>query len=218
LQKIRKMEQQKVPVSIYAEMTPNPAVLKFVANKRLLEADSIEFKNIEEAKHSPLASRLFHFPFVKDIFISSNYIAISKYDIIDWEEVTMEIRELIRDYLAEGNKVVNESYFKAAESEDFDVDAVEITGSIHPEEKAQADWDAIDEKIVSLLDEYVKPAVESDGGNIKFLNHQDGIVSVLLQGACSGCPSSTATLKNGIENMLQQMLPGQIKAVQAVNG
>ncbi len=211
------MEQQKVPVSIYAEMTPNPSVLKFVANKRLLEIDSVEFKNIEEAKPSPLASRLFHFPFVKEIFISSNYIAISKYDIIEWDEVTLEIREIIRDYLAQGNKVIDEALLPVNNTQE-EGEPQEAIAYVHPEEKPQSDWDAIDEKIVSLLDEYVKPAVESDGGNIKFLNHQEGVVSVLLQGACSGCPSSTATLKNGIENMLQQMLPGQIKAVQAVNG
>lgn len=217
MHKIRNMEQPNVPVSIYAEMTPNPAVLKFVANKRLLEMDSVEFKNIEEAKPSPLASQLFHFPFVKEIFISSNYIAISKYDIIEWEEITLEIREIIRDYLAQGNSIIDEALIpKKGSSEDDS--AAEPIAYIHPEEKPQADWDPIDEKIVSLLDEYVKPAVESDGGNIKFLNHQEGVVSVLLQGACSGCPSSTATLKNGIETMLQQMLPGQIKAVQAVNG
>jgi Fe-S cluster biogenesis protein NfuA len=217
LHKIKNMEQPNVPVSIYAEMTPNPAVLKFVANKRLLEMDSVEFKNIEEAKPSPLASQLFHFPFVKEIFISSNYIAISKYDIIEWEEITLEIREIIRDYLAQGNSIIDEALIpKKGSSEDDS--AAEPIAYIHPEEKPQADWDSIDEKIVSLLDEYVKPAVESDGGNIKFLNHQEGVVSVLLQGACSGCPSSTATLKNGIETMLQQMLPGQIKAVQAVNG
>jgi Fe-S cluster biogenesis protein NfuA len=217
LHKIRKMEQPKVPVSIYAEMTPNPAVLKFVANKRLLEMDSVEFKNIEEAKPSPLASRLFHFPFVKEIFISSNYIAISKYDIIEWHEVTLEIREIIRDYLAQGNSIIDEALIQKTNDTEG-VSATEPIAYIHPDEKPQADWDSIDEKIVSLLDEYVKPAVESDGGNIKFLNHQEGVVSVLLQGACSGCPSSTATLKNGIENMLQQMLPGQITAVQAVNG
>lgn len=217
MHKIRKMEQPKVPVSIYAEMTPNPAVLKFVANKRLLEMDSVEFKNIEEAKPSPLASRLFHFPFVKEIFISSNYIAISKYDIIEWHEVTLEIREIIRDYLAQGNSIIDEALIQKTNDTEG-VSTTEPIAYIHPDEKPQADWDSIDEKIVSLLDEYVKPAVESDGGNIKFLNHQEGVVSVLLQGACSGCPSSTATLKNGIENMLQQMLPGQITAVQAVNG
>lgn len=214
------METQKVPVSVYAEMTPNPGVLKFVANKRLIEADSVEFKNIEEAQVSPLATRLFHFPFIKEIFISGNYLAISKYDIVEWEEVTMELRELIRDFLAEGNTAVHEHLLQAnseASEEQAESAAVQAP-SAHPEETPRDQWDAIDEKIASLLDEYVKPAVESDGGNIKFLSHKEGIVSVLLQGACSGCPSSTATLKGGIENMLQQMMPGQIKAVVAVNG
>jgi hypothetical protein len=143
LHKIRKMEQPKVPVSIYAEMTPNPAVLKFVANKRLLEMDSVEFKNIEEAKPSPLASRLFHFPFVKEIFISSNYIAISKYDIIEWHEVTLEIREIIRDYLAQGNSIIDEALIQKTNDTEG-VSATEPIAYIHPDEKPQADWDSID--------------------------------------------------------------------------
>ncbi len=210
------MDTTKVPVSVYAEMTPNPAVLKFVANKRLIELDSVEFKNIEEAQPSPLATRLFHFPFVKEIFISANYIAVSKFDIVEWEEVTMELRELIRDFLQEGNVVLNEAALQP--KEEASAEAPEAINSVHPEEKPAEEWEAIDKKIVELLDEYVKPAVANDGGNIKFLNHQAGVVSVLLQGACSGCPSSTATLKGGIESMLKQMLPGQIKEVVAVNG
>lgn len=209
------METNKIPVSIYAEMTPNPAVLKFVANKRLIELDSVEFRNIEEAQPSPLATRLFHFPFVKEIFISANYIAISKYDIVEWEEVTLELRELIRDFLQEGHQVLDET---AISAKDENEEATEAIGAIHQEEKPQENWEEIDKKIVELLDEYVKPAVANDGGNIKFLDHQEGVVSVLLQGACSGCPSSTATLKGGIESMLKQMLPGQIKEVVAVNG
>jgi Fe-S cluster biogenesis protein NfuA len=214
------MDTAKVPASVYAEMTPNPSVLKFVANKRLVEVDSVEFRNIEEAQPSPLATKLFHFPFVKEVFISANYVAISKFDIVEWEEVTLDLRELIRDFIAEGGTVLNEAALKAQSSEDNDSseESPAAAGFVHPEETAQEDWDAIDEKIVSLLDEYVKPAVANDGGNIKFLNHKDGIVSVLLQGACSGCPSSTATLKQGIETMLKNFLPGQIKAVQAVNG
>ncbi len=207
-----------VPASVYAEMTPNPAVLKFVANKRLVEVDSVEFRNIEEAKPSPLATKLFHFPFVKEVFISSNYVAISKFDIVEWEEITMELRELIRNFIAEGHTVLNEAELSTSNSEEGSDENLEPAGYIHPEEKAETDWDAIDKKIVDLLDEYVKPAVMADGGNIKFLNHNDGIVSVLLQGACSGCPSSTATLKQGIEGMLKNFLPGQIKAVEAVNG
>ena len=213
------MESTQVPVSVYAEMTPNPAVLKFVANKKLVEVDSVEFRNIEEAQPSPLATRLFHFPFVKEVFISSNYVAISKFEIVEWEEVTLELRELIRDFIAEGNTVLNESALKAQQEEASTEEGSEASaGYIHPEEKSEADWDEFDKKIVSLLDEYVKPAVTADGGNIKFLNHKEGIVSVLLQGACSGCPSSTATLKQGIEGMLKNFLPGQIKSVEAVNG
>ncbi|MEQ9263182.1 MAG: NifU family protein [Owenweeksia sp.] len=207
----------KIPVSVYAEMTPNPAVLKFVANKRLIEADSLEFKNIEEAKSSPLATRLFHFPFVKEIFVSGNYLAITKYDIVEWEDVTLEIREMVRDFVASGEQVVNEIAFSET-SDAEQVHSVSETPSAHPEEKAPEDYLEIEKKIVSLLDEYVKPAVEQDGGNIKFLQYDEGTVKVLLQGACSGCPSSTMTLKQGIQNLLNQMLPGQINQVVAVNG
>lgn len=209
------METNKIPVSVYAEMTPNPAVLKFVANKRLIDLDSVEFRNIEEAQPSPLATRLFHFPFIKEIFISANYVAISKYDIVEWEEVTLELRELIRDFLQEGNQVLDESALSASNDNQEENESI---GAVHPEEKPQENWEEIDKKIVELLDEYVKPAVANDGGNIKFLDHKEGVVSVLLQGACSGCPSSTATLKGGIESMLKQMLPGQIREVVAVNG
>ncbi len=209
------METNKIPVSVYAEMTPNPAVLKFVANKRLIDLDSVEFRNIEEAQPSPLATRLFHFPFIKEIFISANYVAVSKYDIVEWEEVTLELRELIRDFLQEGNQVLDESALSASNDNQEESESI---GAVHPEEKPQENWEEIDKKIVELLDEYVKPAVANDGGNIKFLDHKEGVVSVLLQGACSGCPSSTATLKGGIESMLKQMLPGQIREVVAVNG
>lgn len=209
------METNKIPVSVYAEMTPNPAVLKFVANKRLIDLDSVEFRNIEEAQPSPLATRLFHFPFIKEIFISANYVAVSKYDIVEWEEVTLELRELIRDFLQEGNQVLDESALSASNDNQEENESI---GAVHPEEKPQENWEEIDKKIVELLDEYVKPAVANDGGNIKFLDHKEGVVSVLLQGACSGCPSSTATLKGGIESMLKQMLPGQIREVVAVNG
>ncbi len=210
----------KIPVSVYAEMTPNPAVLKFVANKRLIERDHIEFKNIEEAKPSPLAVRLFHYPFVKEVFISSNYLAITKYDIVEWDDITLEMRELIRDYVAEGGIVLDENALKQLEETP---EAQTTQGEAlkkHPEEKAPEAYDAIEKRIVELLEEYVTPAVAQDGGNIKFLNYQEesGTVNVLLQGACSGCPSSTQTLQQGINNLLQQMLPGQIKAVQAVNG
>jgi Fe-S cluster biogenesis protein NfuA len=207
------MSDQKIPVSVYAEMTPNPAVLKFVANKRLIDEDSVELRNIEEASVSPLATRLFHYPFVKEVFISGNYIAVTKYDIIEWEEVSLEVRELVRDYIASGQPVltapvaVEQSEKKnAALREEF------------PDLKDPSEWEEIEKKIASILDEYVKPAVEQDGGNIKFLQLEGDTVKVLLQGACSGCPSSTQTLRQGIQNLLDQMLPGQIKSVEAVNG
>ncbi len=212
-------EMKKVPVSIYAEMTPNPAVLKFVANKRLIGLDSIEFKNIEEAQPSPLAVKLFHFPFVKEVFITGNYVAITKYDIVEWEDITLEVRELIRDFIANGHPVLNESMYNKPKAKEAVAEAAAPKGPVaHPEEKDPETWEPIEQKIASLLDEYVKPAVEQDGGNIKFLNYTDGEVKVLLQGACSGCPSSTQTLKQGIQNLLQEMLPGQIKSVEAVNG
>lgn len=211
-------EVRKVPVSVYAEMTPNPAVLKFVANKRLIGVDSVEFKNIEEAKPSPLAVKLFHFPFVKEVFISGNYVAITKYDIIEWEDITLEVRELVRDFVASGNPILHENKLSDSGSQEETNSESSHAINAHPEEKDPSTWEPIEEKIASLLDQYVKPAVEQDGGNIKFLNYDDGKVKVLLQGACSGCPSSTMTLKQGIQTLLQEMLPGQIRTVEAVNG
>lgn len=211
----------KVPVSVYAEMTPNPAVLKFVANKRLIQQDSLEYTNIEEAQPSPLAVQLFQLPFVKQVFISANYVAITKYDIVEWDEVTLEVRELVRDYLAEGHPVLKPEAEAAASASSSESQANNIPNpesQIHQEEKPQEKWDDVDRKISELLEEYVLPAVSADGGNIKYLDTQDGVVKVLLQGACSGCPSSTMTLKQGIENLLNQMMPGQIKSVEAVNG
>ena len=207
----------KIPVSVYAEMTPNPAVLKFVVNKRLIQADSLEFKNIEDAKPSPLATKLFHYPFVKEVFISGNYLAITKYDIVEWDDVTLEIREMVRDYVGSGEPVVIETQV-SSESASSNHTTSAQPATAHPEEKAPADYLEIEKKIAGLLDEYVKPAVEQDGGNIKFLQYDEGTVKVLLQGACSGCPSSTMTLKQGIQNLLNQMLPGQIDQVVAVNG
>ncbi len=207
------MTDQKVPVSVYAEMTPNPAVLKFVANQRLVDQDSVELRNIEEAQVSPLATKLFHYPFVKEVFISGNFVAVTKYDIVEWEEVTLEIREMLRDFLADGGKVL-----QATPSENTAEAEQKLSLEEYPELKDPADWEEIEKKIASILDEFVKPAVEQDGGNIKFLQLEGETVKVLLQGACSGCPSSTQTLRQGIQNLLDQMLPGQIKNVEAVNG
>ena len=207
------MADNNIPVSVYAEMTPNPAVLKFVANIRLIEQDSVEMRNIEEAKVSPLATKLFHYPFVKEVFISGNYVAVTKYDIIEWDEVTLELREMVRDFLANSGEVLSAPSIQS-ESQKKEQSLKEE----YPELKDPAEWQEIEKKIAAILDEYVKPAVEQDGGNIKFLQLDGDTAKVLLQGACSGCPSSTQTLRQGIQNLLDQMLPGQVKTIEAVNG
>ena len=195
--------QKKVPVEVYSEVTPNPSVLKFVANKKLVDID-FEFKNIDEAKDSPLATELYNFPFVKEIFISENYVSITKLDVVEWSDITVEIRSFIKEFIANGKTVVIAS-----------ANNVQPTNETHIPE----DLDEISQQIISILDEYIKPAVAADGGNILFnsYNVETKIVNVVLQGACSGCPSSTVTLKNGIENMLKQLIPGKIEGVVAVN-
>ena len=198
---------KKEAIEVYAEVTPNPAVMKFGTNKALTQTD-VEFKNIDEAsKSSPLAQAIFTFPFVKEVFISANYISITKYDMVEWNEVYGEVRSFIREYLADGKTIIKE-IIKAENT------------SISKVETPVVALEGISAEIVAILDEYIKPAVASDGGNIAFksYNEETKIVSVILQGACSGCPSSTATLKNGIENLLIEMLPNKINEVVAING
>jgi Fe-S cluster biogenesis protein NfuA len=220
LQKIKTsniMDIKRAPISVYAEMTPNPAVMKFVANKRIIDGDSIAFQNVEEAKPSPLATKLFHLPFVKEVFVSSNYLAIAKYDIIEWDEVTHELRQMIAEYLQTGEPVIKDNIeVKKPEI----ADAAASTASQKPafELPDPESLGEVETRIVEILDEYITPAVEQDGGAIKFMGYEDGVVKVLLQGACSGCPSSTATLQSGILTLLQKMLPTLVKGVQPVNG
>ncbi|REH46542.1 Fe-S cluster biogenesis protein NfuA [Tenacibaculum gallaicum] len=202
---VKEETTKKDAVEVYAEVTPNPAVMKFGTNKALTQTD-VEFKNIEEAsKSSPLAQALFSFPFVKEIFISENYISITKYDMIDWNEVYQEVRTFIRSYIQEGKKIITE------------LPKQQTTQNVEVPKESLTDTET---KIVDILDEYIKPAVASDGGNIAFQSYdaENKRVSVVLQGACSGCPSSTVTLKNGIETMLKEMLPNQINEVVAING
>ena len=190
---------KKTPISIYSESTPNPAVLKFVANKKLVDFQ-IEFNSIDECQDSPLALKLFNFPFVKSIFIDENFISITKYDIASWDEITLTIRNFIKEYIEDGNPIITKYFKKEPPIE-------------------QENLDETSKEIISILDEYVKPAVASDGGNILFKSYDEKTksVSVILQGACSGCPSSTVTLKNGIENMLKEMLHGKVEVVEAIN-
>lgn len=196
---------RKVPVTVYAESTPNPGVMKFVANKKL-SLKPFEFNNIEEAMPSPLATKLFQFPFVKSVFIDENFVSVSKYDVAEWAEVTLELRELIKVFIEEGNDVILAT-------------ATEISPS-SVSHVAPETTDGTSQQIISILDEYIKPAVASDGGNITFksYNENNKTVEVILQGACSGCPSSTLTLKNGIETMLREMLSGKVETVVAYNG
>jgi NFU1 iron-sulfur cluster scaffold homolog, mitochondrial len=198
---------KKVAVTVYAESTPNPAVTKFVANKKLVPT-LFEFTSIDEAKVSPFASELFHLPFVKSIFIDENYVSITKYDVADWNDITMELREFIKSYIENGKPIIA-------------ADAPQIKNNTESvkEESFEA-LDDISKEIVNILEEYVKPAVASDGGNIQFESYdpERKLVRVILQGACSGCPSSTFTLKSGIENMLKEMLKDKVDIVEAING
>ena len=205
------MSENKIATTVYAESTPNPKVMKFVANRAIIQGDSVEFMNIDEAKNSPLAMKLFHFPFVREVFIAKNFVSLTKYDAMEWEDVVMEVREFIREYIAKGGIVVHEIE-EVQEKETFK-ESTETVASINQQELGE-----VETRIVDILDEFVKPAVESDGGNIRFMSYEEGVVSVLLQGACSGCPSSTVTLKQGIENLLKKMLPTLVKEVVAING
>lgn len=198
---------QKTAVTVYAESTPNPSVMKFVANKPLATG-IFEFKNIDEASDAPLAASLFNFPFVKEVFISDNYVSVAKYDVAEWQEVSMEIRQFIREYIAAGKTILEDKVLNAAQTDQQQETDIERPIS------------DIDQQIIQILDEYVKPAVAGDGGHIAFesFNPDSKTVRVILQGACSGCPSSTVTLKNGIENMLRELLKGQVEYVEAING
>ena len=193
---------KKVPATVYAESTPNPSVIKFVANKKLVTA-MYEFKSIDDAKLSPFALELFHFPFVKSVFLDENYVSITKYDMAEWEDITMELREFIRSYIEDDKEIVQSNAPEALEQTTEQLDA------------SYENLDDISKEIINILEEYVKPAVASDGGNIRFdsYDQESKVVKVILQGACSGCPSSTITLKNGIENMLKEMLKDKVSMV-----
>ncbi|MFS4455859.1 NifU family protein [Maribacter sp. 2304DJ31-5] len=207
---IEEETDKKIPVTVYAEVTPNPATMKFVASKKIVGA-TYEFKNIDEAKNSPLATALFQFPFVKQVFIDENYVSVSKYEVAEWEDITLELRELIRNFIADGKEIVTGNV------ETVDQKSQEISNTAHETKK---DMDDTSLEIIDILEEYVKPAVASDGGNILFKSYEPDSkrVNVILQGACSGCPSSTFTLKNGIETMLKNMMGDRVNEVVAING
>ena len=197
--------------TIYMESTPNPEVMKFVANKILTE-DSIELLNNKNSDQVPLAMELFKFPFIKSIFISYNFISITKNNDIDWHEISTEVREFINNYLNKNGFVNN---FKSSENIESQLKDDDIIQHQQIDTKNLSDFE---KNIVSIIEQYIQPAVAADGGSIVFKSFEEGVVYVILKGACSGCPSSTITLKQGIENLLKQKLGNDIKEVMAYNG
>lgn len=188
-------------ISIYTEMTPNPETMKFVANKLLYPGKSADFPDVESAAPSPLATELFGFPFIKAVFVASNFVTLTKTQEADWNDVIPSIRQFLKDYLEEGKPVINEEEMAQRRTQ-------------QSSNEVSADDDDVVKRIKELLDNYVRPAVEMDGGAIQFKSYSEGIVSLAMQGSCSGCPSSMITLKAGIEGMMKRMIP-EVKEVVA---
>ena len=189
--------------TIYAESTPNPTTMKFVANKKLID-QSVEAKSPEEAKKINIAQKLFMFPFVENVFLSNNFISITKNRSVEWEDIAMQLREFILDFI-NNNKIEILDYSK------------DNSINLNKPKKIKQSNKEIDSQIISLIDNYIKPAVESDGGAIEFHSFENGTVTVVLKGSCSGCPSSQATLKNGVEQLLKDKVGDKIKEVVALN-
>ena len=188
-------------ISIYTEMTPNPETMKFVANKLLYPGKSVDFQDEESANASPLAMELFSFPFIKSVFIASNFVTLTKTnETEDWQDVIPSIKQFLKEYLEEGKTIINEEEIASRKT----VSSNEVS----------LDDDDVVKRIKELLENYVKPAVEMDGGAIQFKSYEDGKVNLMLQGSCSGCPSSMITLKAGIEGMMKRMIP-EVKEVVA---
>lgn len=182
-------------ISIYTEMTPNPETMKFVVNKLLYPNKSIDFPDAASTGPSPLAAELFTFPFIRGVFICSNFVTLTKTADTDWTDVIPTIKQFLKEYLEDNRAVINE--------EDI-VSNITLSG----------DETEVVQRIKELLENYVKPAVEMDGGAIQFKDYHDGTVTLALQGSCSGCPSSMITLKAGIEGMMKRMIP-EVKEVVA---
>jgi len=210
------MEKKKIPTAVYAEMTPNPSAMKFVADRALVSGGlQVEYRSKAEAKNSsPLAEELFNFPFVTNVFISGNFVTVTKDGSLGWEMVVMQLREYIREWLMDNEVIVSAVPTELLQRAPI-ADLTELGAP-----KPAVDYSAIeaspyDDEIRFLLDEYVRPAVEQDGGAIDFMAYKDKKVYVQMKGSCSGCPSSTATLKGGIENLLKSKLPDVVEEVVA---
>lgn len=183
-------------VHIYLESNPNPNSLKFVVNEMLVpETMSFDFPDLESAAISPLAKELFQFPFVDRVFFASNFVTVTKKEDVEWLEIQGTLKDFIKQYLEAGKFII-------------ELKENETTS-------AEEETEAI-KKIKTILEEYIRPAVEQDGGAITYHSFIDGVVKVKLQGSCSGCPSSMITLKAGIENLFTRMMPGEVKSVEAL--
>ena len=188
-------------ISIYTEMTPNPETMKFVANKLLYPGKSIDFQDESTSGPSPLAKELFGFPFIKSVFIASNFVTLTKTpETENWQDVIPSVKQFLKEYIENGGTIINGDEIAAIKQE--------ASNTI------VADDDDVVKRIKELLDNYVRPAVEMDGGAIQFKSYNEGIVNLMLQGSCSGCPSSMITLKSGIEGMMKRMIP-EVKEVVA---
>ncbi|MEN9447466.1 MAG: hypothetical protein RJA25_756 [Bacteroidota bacterium] len=196
------MEATQIPVMIYTEATPNPNTLKFVTNKALLLNDAVEFQSVKDADEAPLVKALFGFEAVTNVFITNNFVSITKDDDYLWREIMIPIKDFLKKYMDDGGIIVTEHFVKPTKI---------ATNSITDD-----DTD-VEVRIKGALDKYVKPAVEMDGGNISFVKFEDGKLTLQLQGSCSGCPSSTITLKQGIENLMKRFVP-EVQEVVAENG
>ncbi|MCC7301527.1 MAG: NifU family protein [Bacteroidia bacterium] len=196
------MEKQ-APVLFYAEMTPNPLVMKFVCDKNLIQAGaSAEYTKMSETSGSALAAALFQFPYVQGVFISSNFVSVTRNPTASWDDVMNELREFLRQFMAMDIDPVAQLPMKEVFSDSSFSETLQVPTQHNPP------GNETEQKIVEVLDQYVRPAVESDGGLITFISFINGRVTVQLRGACSGCPSSSVTLKSGIEALLKRMVPG----------
>jgi Fe-S cluster biogenesis protein NfuA len=183
-------------LSIYLESNPNPNSLKFVVSEMLVpEGYSFDYPGPEEAAESALAQELFGYPFVDRVFIAANFVTVTKKEDVEWLEIQSTLKQHILGFL-EAGRLVAEPTYKPASSPEEETETVK--------------------QIKNILDEYIRPAVEQDGGAITFHSFTEGTVKVRLQGSCSGCPSSMVTLKAGIENLFKRMMPEQVKAVEAL--
>jgi Fe-S cluster biogenesis protein NfuA len=197
-----------IPYIIYAEETPNPQSLKFVANKLLLVSGaSAEYQNAVETTHAPIAKQLFMFPFVKRVFLSSNYITVTKMESVEWEDIRDELRVFITGYLNQGNAIIDRLPVQDVAKDSGFTEKV----SINTQHTAPSN--EVENKIIEVLEQYIRPAVEQDGGLITFKELNNGVVTVQMRGSCSGCPSSTMTLKAGIEALLKRLLPNDVTEV-----